>query len=309
MRSSKKNRIIKFILFFALLIVINEFLKFALIDDISMRNNIARCTDNAYDIVFIGTSQLRSGLDPDIVSKTLGKSVTNASIPLSTPLDQYFFIKEICLSGNKPQCIVYECDPYYFTDGKAGGHSYAYPFGKNKIEYFLSGLQQDWRTVLTPWSFQWMNYNNMPSIISRKLSFMKDGYDEIYKGYSPTDATFKSKDIIDRDFEISDIADEYLKKMCDYCKKNDIKLIITQFPVAKQVYDDMEPTYRNGADEYFESIALAYGIEYINCNDWSDDIFKRSFDSFVDMEGHIRISSVGDFSVGMSEAICKKSEY
>ena len=77
--------------------------------------------------------------------------------------------------------------------------------------------------MLTPWSFQWMNYNNMPSIISRKLSFMKDGYDEIYKGYSPTDATFKSKDIIDRDFEISDIADEYLKKMCDYCKKNDIK--------------------------------------------------------------------------------------
>ena len=305
MHSSKKNRIIKFILFFALLILINEFLKFALIDDISMRNNIARCTDNSYEMVFIGTSQLRSGLMPDVISGYACRSVTNAAIPLSTPLDQYYFIKEICKNGETPEYIVYECDPYYFSDGKAGGHSYAYPSGINRIEYFISGLEQDWRSVLTPWSFQWMNYGNMPSIISKKIDFIRNGYDKEYDGYSPTDAPFTAKDIVDREFTVSELSDEYMKKICEYCKENNIKLILTQFPVAKQVYDELEPTYRNGADEYFKAISESYGFEYINCNDWSDDTFDRGYDSFVDMEGHIRVSSVGNFSVRLAETIAE----
>lgn len=303
MHSSKKGKLIKFILFFALLILVNAFLKLALIDDVSMRNNISRCISNRYDIVFVGTSQLRSGLNPEVVSDVTGKSVTNAAIPLSSPIDQYYFIKEICLSGNKPECIVYECDPYYFTEGKAGGHSYAYPLGFNRMEYFVSGLQQDWRAVMTSWSFQWMNYNMMPSVISKKIKYFEEGYDTEYNGFAPTDAPFKAKNIVDREYAVTDMADEYLQKICEYCNENEIELILVHFPVAKQVYDDMEPNYRKGADSYYRSVSDRYGIGYINCNEWPNEIFDRGFDTFVDMEGHIRVSSTEKFSKIIGEEV------
>lgn len=293
---NSKKKTVSFILFVVILIVLTELLKFALIDDVSLRNNIERCTDNTYDVVFIGTSQLRSGVAPQIIDEVTGLTSTNAAIPLSTSLDQYYFVKELNERGHKPDRILYEVDPYYFTDGKAGGHYDAYPFGLNRIEYFFESLQQDWRAILAPWSFQWQNYSIVNTIVQKKIDFYRNGYDREYNGYAPTDAPFKPKNIVDREFAASDLSDEYLRKLIEYCDLNDIELTLVQFPVPQEVYDEKEPAYRNGADAYFSSIAQDYGIGYLNCNEWPKETFDRSYDYFVDMEGHLRFEASVEFS-------------
>lgn len=300
-----KKRWIQLIIFILLFLLLNELLLLGLKDDVFMRSNIDRCMNNEYQDIFIGTSQCRRAVDPDIVAGVTNRSTTNASIPLSSPLDQYYLVKQICESGHTPERIVYECDPYYFSEAKSGGHYYYYPNGINKFRYFLSGLKQDWRITVAPWSFQMGNYFRMGEVFKSKLDYWFKGYSENVNGYQEGGDSFTPKDIVDHEFVVSGIADEYMGKLISLCKEEGIELILMQFPVSEEVYYDMEPAYRQGADKYFKDVADANGVEYLNFNELcesdgatlefeSDDTadggahFENKLKNFIDMEGHLK---------------------
>ncbi len=288
--NSKKLKIIYTVIFVALFLFLNEILLWGLKDDVFMRINVKRGCENQYEDIILGTSQSRAGINPSKVEEVTGRKTANLSIPLSSPLDNYYFLKQICASGHKPKRVVYELDPYYLSDAKAGGHYYIYPNGPVKLEYFLAAMKNDWRITLSPWVFQLGNYYHMLEVAKGKWDFLHDQYDHNYNGfvYYGDDVPFTDKVTTDREFNVTSSADQYLRKMYAFCQAQEIDFVLIQMPVSDDIYKNAEKTYRSGADSYMKEVAEELDIPYWNFNLLlSTELNLRLEGNFIDTEGHM----------------------
>lgn len=302
-----KKRIWKAVIFLILLIACNSILNFGLVDDVYLLNTVARCTKNTYEDMFLGTSQCRASVDPDTVAGITGRTTTNASAALSSPLDQYYFLQLYVRSGHKPERVIYEVDPYYFSEAKNGGHLLEFPAGVTQMEYLVASAKNDWRTVTSPWVFQWGNYFRFGEVVKDKVDFYRNGYDRNYHGFVRNHKGFAAADLMpDRAFKVTAQADQYLKKLAGYCRENGIELILMQEPVSTEVYENDEHEYRTTASAYFQSIADEYQLEYIDCNTENLGDFQNELSvSYIDNQGHMNGDSAEIFSQWMGERLSK----
>jgi|GEM_PF-601615 len=296
------------ILFVALVLAVNWVLRFALCDDIMMKHNIMRCTSLFHEDILIGTSQCRAAVDPGTMEDITGRETTNASIPLSSPLDQYYLVRQMVQSGHQPKRLIYECDPYYFMETRCGGHSYAYPFGLNRLQYFLASAGNDWRIAFSPWAFQVRNYGRIRQIITDKLLIATGQKSPDYNGFVYNTSPFVPVANYDREFVVSGTADEYMRRLISYCDEQGIELVLMMTPVSDTVYYEYEPRFRTGADAYFTDLQREYGITYWNMNLLPDEVFDKSLERFIDTEGHMKGETAMEFSTVLSEMLNELEE-
>ena len=105
-----------------------------------MRNDIHMVTSEQRDVIIMGTSNGKMGLDPDSMLEGTGLTGHNLCVGGEYPIDCYYMMKLI-LEKQNPKVLVFELDPGYITTKKEEGNNYLlfyheFPFSKAKLEYF-----------------------------------------------------------------------------------------------------------------------------------------------------------------------------
>lgn len=79
-----------------------------------IRNDIHMVTSEQRDVIIMGTSNGKMGLDPDSMLEGTGLTGHNLCVGGEYPIDCYYMMKLI-LEKQNPKVLVFELDPGYIT--------------------------------------------------------------------------------------------------------------------------------------------------------------------------------------------------
>lgn len=284
-----------------------------------IRNDIHAVTTQTFDDIYMGTSHGKMNIDPSAIMEVSGRTGHNLCVGGEYSVDTYFLAKLILEKGHKPQRIVYEVSPGYFVMEKEEGNNYLlfyheFPLSMAKLDYFCTSIAKcNLRTMFFPWYEYSLSYEleHLSETFSRKWNrdysnegmqtaaqeYHEDGFIERY----PVDpATFSfdgmkeayPEDIIPRNME-------YLEKLIDLCKENDIEFVAVTTPLPAVTLREFSESYEATGD-YFEQFFAQQGVRYINFNNREYyPLTDHSVENFTDLDGHMN----GDAARAFSKAL------
>lgn len=311
---------IKFFIFLVIVVLCNSLLNFVFIPYSYIRVDYHNIEENEYDLVFVGTSHGKCGIDPQTVEEVTGKRSVNLCLGGAYLSYIYYMVKEVC-RHHVPEQIVYEVDGGYWTTDEYIGTDSSSIFGEMswspvKGEFFLDRLaDKDFRITLFPWYVYRKEYRMIKDNIKNKMSGSYRDYDtSVFKNptqeyrengfiyrYPVPDEAKDFTNFVEWDTkEVRKENEEYLKKLAEFCEDKGIllTLLITPVPeVTKEKYADAyEEQHR-----YFDSLAEQYGLELYDFNYEELEGFDRSLTSYVDYEGHMNGETAVLFSRRLGE--------
>lgn len=250
-----------------------------------------------FDVLFFGTSHLINSVYPmqlyndyGIISYNMGNNSSN--IPTT------YWILKMALNYKKPKLVVIDCyslSKNYKIARNDSLHNVmdGYPLSLTKIKAvqdlykdpnLIEGGRNDSisKTELF-WNFvafhsRWNELTKSDFIADSSLL---KGSDIVVK-YRNSSKLFQSNtnSILNKD----GVAVEYLIKMIEECKKNDIEVLLTYFPMVPSEMDKMEA---NTA----EVIAKEYNLKYLN---FLDINLINSKYEYADEGNHINVSGASN---------------
>lgn len=281
-----------------------------------MRNDIHTVTTEAHQDVFLGTSHGKINIDPEVVSEETGRSAHNLCVGGEYAVDAYYLTK-LMLETEKPERIIYEVDPGYFVTEKEVGNNYLlfyheFPISAAKLEYFQATMMEcDFRTVLFPWYEyifkydlekvwetvyqKWMHDYDVSYLKGSTQEYHESGFIERY----PIDTTQLSIEeealkLFTKD-SVKQQNMEYLKKLIDLCKENDIEFIAVSTPVPAATLVAYEANYQE-AWTYFADFFEKEEIRYLNFNREYFTDFSHEITNFTDYDGHMNGDAAREYS-------------
>ncbi len=286
-----------------------------------VRNDIHTVTSQQKDVIILGTSNGMSDLDPDSMLEGTGLTGHNLCVGGEYPVDAYYLTK-LVIEKQKPKTIVFELSPGYFTTEKEKGNNYLlfyheFPMSLTKAEYFWDTmLECDFRSPLFAFHEYSLQYelSKMKDTVYQKVtnnydvSYLKgtvqeyheNGFIEKYPvavedfpAYSPT---LFSKD------EVKATNMEYLDKLIQLCKDNDIDFVATTMPLAATMLVQEEDSYREAWD-YFSEYFEANNVPYYNFNREYYQSYSHDLANYVDYDGHMNGDSAKEFSKVFGETV------
>lgn len=305
---------IKGIIGIILVIAVLLGLDFALYPCTFMRNDIHTVCTTPHQDIFLGTSHGKINIDPGTVGKITGRTGHNLCVGGEYGMDAYYLTK-LLLEKQKPERIIYEVDPGYFVTEKESGNNYLlfyheFPFSKAKLEYFrASMLDQDFRSVLFPWYEYSLSYeiSRISDTVYQKshqnydVSYLKGKAQEYHEnGFIeryPVDVS-KLKMGEPKLFTKQDVKQgnmDYLKRLIDLCKKEEIEFIAVSTPVPEAQLEVYGENY-DDAWEYFAGFFEKQDVRYLNFNTEYYDFFSHNLIHFTDFDGHMNSEGAKDFS-------------
>ncbi len=269
--------------------------------------NLHRVKEYApYDYIFVGTSHGQYGISPEVIEDVTGKKSFNLCMADEYPVDTYFLIKEAC-KGQKPEKIIYELDPPYWTsDQRLGSTSISFykefPWSMNKLAYFVEKIAaQDYRGTLFPWSYYKNNLFTVKDTIRKKLSGDYREYNpavlDVPMGYYKSDGFIYREKIEGENIgtfnnvpwqedEIREDAREYFQKIVDYCRDNGIELEVITLPVPRETVANMPENFEQ-SEKFYKDLMEEKGISYHNFNADPKMEFENTIDKYWDYDGHM----------------------
>lgn len=264
-----------------------------------MINEMYNSTENI-DILFLGSSHVYRSYDTEIADEFLEKKTFNAGSS-SQLLDQsYYLLKEVAKT-NKLDTVYLDT---YFSVANAESSKRWWAvyiisdYTKNsfdKIEYLYEsgGLE----TLFEGFISVRRNINNInicDNINSRKVllnDYSTVSYDnEEYRGngfvYSfevldKESINFSRKIDLTANTFVSDFSYEYLIRIIEFCKENDIKLVLVDQPMPKELLDNVK-----GYNDYVKfmwEFADQNKISYLNFNCYKGNV-PLTLDNYKDID-------------------------
>lgn len=209
------------------------------------------------DVLFFGSSHAVSAFDPQVIYDTYGITSYNMSCEQQSPVITYFWLRE-ALKYQSPKAVVLDTytlfrytDVYVYNDmncnepavRKAMDHMRLSPLkieaastiekidpSQNGLSYLLPNIRYHTR-------WKKLGENDYTEREMVKHGGIK-GFSLQGGGGSPglADAVFSKEDIDKADAEpMIDIADEYLDKITDLCRREGITLIFTSIPYGESI--------------------------------------------------------------------------
>lgn len=279
-----------------------------------VRNDIHTVTNEQKDVVILGTSNGMSDLDPDSMLEGTKRTGHNLCVGGEYPVDAYYLTK-LVIEKQQPKTIIFELSPGYFTTEKEKGNNYLlfyheFPMSITKAEYYADTmLDCDFRSPLFAFHEYSLQYelSKIKDTVYQKMtnnydvSYLKgqaqeyheNGFIEKYPvaienfpSYSPT--LFSKA-------EVKATNMEYLDKLIQLCKENDIEFIATTMPLAATMLVQEEESYRDAWD-YFSEYFREKGVEYYNFNREYYKSYNHELANYVDYDGHMNGDSARAFS-------------
>ncbi len=100
---------------------------------------------------------------------------------------------------------------------------------------------------------------------------------------------------------------EYLTKLINLCKDNDIEFIATSIPLAAVMLVEEEDSYREAWD-YFSAYFKEQDVEYYNFNREYYQSYGHGLENYVDYDGHMNGDSARAFSKVFGETVFSSKE-
>lgn len=209
--------------------------------------------ENSLNVMFFGSSMVYCDIVPARIYENTGLTSYALTGPEMTIPQTYFYIKE-ALNTQSPQVVFVELSPMYFPDhseGHANETVGLMPYSKNRIDAIFETTDADSRFSLL---FPLNKYHDRWQTVNLGKQRADDRLDD-YAGYTPLigvleTLTEKREWVFDNTNVKFDKNVEYLGKISQLCKENNIELVYF-----------MAPALSNYSQENMEKIRGAVGDE------------------------------------------------
>ena len=310
----KKSTIFRTIAVVAVFVFIFFIADYVLYPCTFTRNDIHAVLTEHHDDIFIGTSHGKMGICPTSVSEITKKEGHNLCVGGEYPEDAYHIVK-LLNEKNKPERIIYEVSPAYFMQDKEQGSNYMliyheFPLSMAKLDYFKNSIiGYDFRSLIMPY-YEYdiekilprfkdtvttkINHDYSEELFkSESQKYHKDGFIERYpvdiSGETPNlEYAFVQEKVKERNMD-------YLGKMVDYCKENNIEFVAVITPVPDETLEKYKENYEN-ADKYFKTFFDEKEVKYYNFNAEYYKFASHDMTHFTDFDGHMNGDAAKSFS-------------
>ena len=320
MRSSDKRKTAAVLLvFLAAAAVLLLLLDTMLYPCTFIRNDIHAVTAEKKDLVILGTSNGKMDLDPEALIGAMDnediRSGQNLCVGGEYPVDAYYLTK-LMAEKNRPERILFEVDPGYFTTQKEEGNNYLlfyheFPLSAAKIQYFADAVRScNIRTLLFPAYEYSLSYElpRIPETFRRKvtgdydISWFKGQAQEYHENgfverYPVEEADFPSYEgfTFEGNRENLKRNTDYLEKLIRYCEENGIEFTAAIMPLP-EVSLEQDSGQFEMAWEYFGEFFEEQSVKLYNFNTDYYDVWSHDLSHYVDYDGHMNGDSARAFS-------------
>ena len=278
------------------------------------RNDVHTLSTQKREVLIMGTSNGKMGIDPDVLLKNTSLQGHNAAAGGEYPQDAYYLL-ELAREKQDPRVVIYDVDIGYFTTQKEKGNNallfyHEFPFSRAKLHYFAASMpDSDLRALLTP-SYEYPLKTSLPRAADSFRQKIRRDYDvSLLKGaaqeyhengfierypVSPDQFPSINPVLFSRE-ELKEGNLEYLEKMIEFCRNNNIEFVAVSSPLPDALIRLFPENFADGWD-FFEEWFADRGIRYFNFNTEFYDAFPHDPLQFTDYEGHLNGDSARAFS-------------
>ncbi len=222
------KNVIKSILFVLILVLILEGLTYLLVPQKNLKkygmlkianNEILSETENTIDAVVIGDSLIYTSISPMEIWNNYGYTMFDVANAAQLIKDSYKNLQYI-VESQHPKIVFFEANVLYRNPKNKAWYLELYKNAEHSFPIF--NYHNNWKKVL----FKFLNNDN---------NFNEINANKGYK-YITTVKKAKNKDymkLTTKAKKIPDVNVEYFEKMVDYCRKNNVKLVLISTPNMK----------------------------------------------------------------------------
>ena len=224
---------------------------------------------NTLDILFIGSSNSYESISPMELWNDLGITSYDYGISASRIHENYYFLK-YAITKQSPKVIFMDVTTCFYEDKQTEPmkrRSFDYfPFSKIKIEMMndpvFENTFEDKVSILLP-LLRYHDRWNRPNI-----GYYNDKYEVFNKGfvisnsYNPVDKKIDNMHEEPKELELDEMNRTYLDKIIEFCKDNNLDLVLTAFPNYKD--------WDNNKSEAFKKYAAEKDVKFFEMNNVSD---------------------------------------
>ena len=244
---------------------------------------------NSLDVVFIGASDVYSGICPGKLYEEYGITSYDyaaASSEVNLWLSQ---LKEV-LKHQNPQCIVMDINGVVYEDD-SGLES------NQGLRWYLDGMPLSWNKIVTimnskleedpaSYFFPFIKYHgelsNAKKTLRQNLYYKKQGYTALKGFYTQTKMDVREDTIAfdkNKELPLTEKREKLLVEFLEYCKEEKINIVFTRFPHKIMREEMINRAYRSNRAE---RIVREYGFDFVNlerdCSETNIDILTDYYD-------------------------------
>lgn len=256
------------------------------------------------DIVFMGSSRTFRSINSYELSNTLNKNIYDIAYEAASYSTNYFLLQELT-KKHKPNTIFLEVSVADFLREKSTEDLNAYKIftGSTQSEFAKAASIKYNQLYLLDFTNYLENFSNERFIQNLKLKFKKN-YNiidtvlygekiEYYgKGFLYSNRVMKEEDHLIlpatyglgqewEDEKVSQFQLDYLNKIIDYCKSQNIDIYLYSPPYPQSVIKDSKDIFE-GFDKYILEKYISKGISYIDLAKIKKEIVNLSNVLFCD---------------------------
>ncbi len=325
-----KDKIVGVLLSLCLFFYLEKGMEFALVNDTNewsraMFHDFYTREENI-DTLFLGSSHVYCGVNPEVISEKTGESAFNMASPAQPLNGSYYLLKE----ADKYHNLSKVCLELYFGQSVGEeGHfkekeqlprnwrntNYMKP-SFNKLSYMLSMSKPSLAYMTFLPARRYFTDSFAPekikeTIRQKRTKAYADFYVEnVLNGVVETyekDGFYYSEhraeggvlyDIVKpeqfTEHSMTPEAEQYLRKIIEYCEKEQIELVLYSAPVT-----DYQALLYGDYDLYVNQvrgIAAEYGLEYFDFNLCREEVLDLTEDKLFRDKGHLNIWGAEKFS-------------
>lgn len=239
-------------------------------DGINQLQALYKQPENSIDVFFVGSSKIYCDIATGVLWDNYGIAAFDLGGAEAPSWVSYYQLKE-ALKTQKPKVVCYEVsvaamyDMLYQANNWATDNSYGMKWNANRIDQLRVNSEGDDFTLrLNPFNIMHGRYKDLTE---NDFTNVRDSAN--YKGFDPRERIWEmdtpENDGITEEEPCTDKENEYIRKLIELAKSNDIQIVLFASP-----YDVPEEDQR--ILNYISGIASSENVDYYDFNRYYDEI-------------------------------------
>ncbi|OCN00841.1 hypothetical protein A7X67_08080 [Clostridium sp. W14A] len=252
-------------------------------------------SDDPYDVVFMGSSHMNGGIDPNVLWKQYGITSFNYATG-GQPIDVTYYLLQEVLKKHTPSVVV--VDLYYLgmttPYGATGFVSNAVDnmrFSKNKLEAIQNCTPpEEWINFLLPalkYHFRWSSLTAEDFTYDSSSIYYLKGFDAGTQRYGKADTSYAATD---KKADIPAKTLSYFYKFVELSKEKGFQLVFVNMP-CDYTESNQSDGWVNDCEAMFNTVADLCQQENVPFLDLDDRMDEIGLDFAQDMNnaGHLNV--------------------
>lgn len=299
-------RIFKIIVSIIVVITISNFLNFIMVPVSYAHwiNNDIKNNASEIDTVFLGSSTVFCGIDPNLFDENTDKTYAmNCGSASQKPMDSYYYLLDLTYRCESIKNVFIDVYPVSFMKQEGNNASELqrkmalinrYSNQYYKYKYIADAFVLDEiHYGLLPFTYYNDRINQLAEILKEKLStdyrtysYSYDGLAEKYEGMGYIPYCYESVADLSLDPSIKLSKDynpeafEYLDKIIAFCSEHNINLFFIEMPLTQIAYEQVKP-YTSEIRSKILKKASDNNIPYLDLNELRDNNVLNDNDFYV----------------------------